>query len=65
MHERPPLLNDGDVSDAGNQRLVYGYREMAFHTTQFNISDPDVLQLEQQVWWIVIVIPTEVRYGSC
>lgn len=26
-----------NVSDAGNQRLVYGYREMGFQTTYFKI----------------------------
>lgn len=39
MHEQLPSLNCCDRSDAGNQRLVYGYREMSFQATYFKFFD--------------------------
>jgi len=35
----PPTIDCCNVSDAGNQRSVYGYREMGFRATDFKILD--------------------------
>ena len=35
----PPIIDCCNVSDAGNRRSVYGYREMGFQATDFKILD--------------------------
>jgi hypothetical protein len=45
MHEHPPLLNHCDMYDAGNQRLVYGYREIGFQAMYFKIFDMSYSEL--------------------
>lgn len=45
MHEYPPLLDFCDTCDAGNQRLVYGYREISFQAMYFKILDMSYSEL--------------------
>lgn len=42
-----PAIDGCGVPHAGNQRLLYGYREMEFQATNFKISDVELRQCEQ------------------